>query len=237
MSNLNIALVTGANRGLGLEVCRQLARKGLRVILTSRDEERGRAAVKKLHDESRDICFHQLDVTDSASVEVLAEYVAREFGRLDVLVNNAGIFPDAFPGRGPNSIFDTKFDVIRAAMETNAYGALRMCQTFIPMMEGYGRVVNVSSGMGQLSDMNGCCPGYRFSKVAMNAMTRIINDELGGGGVKINSCCPGWVRTDMGGSDADRSPEEGADGIVYLALLQDDGPSGGFFRDGKQIPW
>ncbi len=240
MQELKVALVTGANRGLGLETCRQLAAKGLTVILACRNPEQGEAAASQLREAGGDVRFHALDVTDDASIAGLAEYVDKEFGRLDILVNNAGIFPDPFPGRDPgsNSIFDTSLDTIRTAMETNTFGPLRMCQTFIPMMKGRGRVVTVSSGMGQLSDMNGCCPGYRLSKTAVNAMTRIFADELGAAsGIKINACCPGWVRTDMGGANADRSLEEGARGIVMLALLPDDGPSGGFFRDGQPIPW
>jgi NAD(P)-dependent dehydrogenase (short-subunit alcohol dehydrogenase family) len=112
-----------------------------------------------------------------------------------------------------------------------------VCQALIPLMEGKGRVVNVSSGMGQLSEMNGCCPGYRLSKTALNAVTRILADELLGTGVKVNAVCPGWVRTDMGGSDATLSVEEGARGIVWAATLPDDGPSGGFFRHGEPIAW
>ncbi len=238
MTDLKIALITGANRGLGLETCRQLAAAGLTVILTARNEADGRTQAEAL---AGDVRFHPLDVADPASVQTLAEFVKREFGRLDVLVNNAGIFPDPFPGRDPgsNSIFDTDIEVVRQGLETNTLGLLRMCQTFIPLMQGRGRVVNISSGMGQLSDMNGCCPGYRLSKTAVNAITRIFADELraAGSGVKINAICPGWVRTDMGGANADRSLSEGAAGIVTMALLDDDGPSGGFFRDGEPIPW
>jgi NAD(P)-dependent dehydrogenase (short-subunit alcohol dehydrogenase family) len=240
MSEAKIALVTGANRGLGLETCRQLAGQGVRVILTCRDEAKGEAAAQGLREAGGDVRFHLLNVTDEASIAALADYVVKEFGRVDILVNNAGIFPDPFPGRDPgsNSIFDTPLETIRTAMETNTLAPLRMCQTFIPLMKGSGRVVNVSSGMGQLSEMNGCCPGYRLSKTSVNAMTRIFAEELGAAsGVKINACCPGWVRTDMGGANADRSLAEGVKGIVMLALLADDGPSGGFFRDGKPIPW
>lgn len=235
MGELKVALVTGGNRGLGLETCRQLAERGLHVILTSRDQQQGEAAAAKLVSDERDVRFQSLDVTREESIQALVEYVREEFGRLDVLINNAGIFPD--PKDSGNSIFDTPLETVRLGMETNAYGPLRMCQVFIPLMLGYGRVVNVSSGMGQLSDMNGCCPGYRLSKTAINAVTRIFADELGDSGVKVNSCCPGWVRTDMGGPDAHRSLEEGVAGIVSLALLPDDGPSGGFFRDGQPIPW
>ena len=126
---------------------------------------------------------------------------------------------------------------MRAGFETNTLGALAMSQTFIPMMRGQGRVVNISSGMGQLSEMNGCCPGYRLSKTALNAVTRILADELMETGIKINSVCPGWVRTDMGGPNANRSLEEGVETIIWLATLPDDGPSGGFFRDKQEIAW
>jgi NAD(P)-dependent dehydrogenase (short-subunit alcohol dehydrogenase family) len=122
-------------------------------------------------------------------------------------------------------------------METNTLGVVQVCQTLIPLMDGRGRVVNVSSGMGQLSEMNGCCPGYRLSKTALNAVTRILADELRETGLKVNSVCPGWVRTEMGGPEATLSVEEGARGIVWAATLPDDGPSGGFFRRGEPIAW
>jgi NAD(P)-dependent dehydrogenase (short-subunit alcohol dehydrogenase family) len=156
---------------------------------------------------------------------------------LDCLVNNAGIFPDPEPGSPGTSIFDADLDTIRRGLETNALGAIRVCQALIPLMKGRGRVVNVSSGMGQLSEMNGCCPAYRLSKTALNAVTRILADELRGTGVKVNSVCPGWVRTEMGGPDATLTVEEGARGIVWAATLPEDGPSGGFFRHGEPIAW
>lgn len=239
MHNLKVAVVTGANRGLGFEICRQLAEQGLTVVLTCRNEESGDAAVKALAEQGLNVRFHTLDVVDSESIKQLAEYIRRELGGLDILVNNAGIFPDPFPGRdtGSNSVFDTGLDTVRAAMETNTFAPLMLCQQLIPLMAGYGRVVNVSSGMGQLSDMSGCCPGYRLSKTALNAITRIFADELSDTDVKVNSVCPGWVRTDMGGTDADISPKEGADGIVWLATLPDDGPTGGFFRNRQPISW
>jgi NAD(P)-dependent dehydrogenase (short-subunit alcohol dehydrogenase family) len=134
-------------------------------------------------------------------------------------------------------VLDAHLDTVRRTLETNLYGALQISQTLIPLMGGTGRVVNVSSGMGQLSEMNGCCPGYRFSKAGLNALTRILADELRDSRIKINSVCPGWVRTDMGGPGADRSVEQGVDTIVWLATLPDSGPSGGFFRDRQPIPW
>jgi NAD(P)-dependent dehydrogenase (short-subunit alcohol dehydrogenase family) len=235
----NIAVVTGANRGLGLETCRQLADLGLTVILTSRDRTKGQAAVDELRARGLDVTFHPLDVTDTESIRRLGGFIANEYGRIDVLVNNAGVFLDPIGGNDPSasSALRADIDTLRTTMETNLYGPLRMCQTLIPLMQGAGRVVNVSSGMAQLSEMNGGCPGYRFSKTALNALTRILADELQTTRIKVNSVCPGWVRTDMGGPNATRSVEEGAATIVWLATLGDDGPSGGFFRDKEPIPW
>lgn len=238
-AHLRIAVVTGANRGLGLETCRQLARLGLTVLLTSRDPAKGEAAAAALRADGLAVRVQPLDVTDADSVRRLAQYLHAEFGRVDVLVNNAGVFLDPLDAPDPAaaSVLRAELDTVRRSMETNVYGPLRLCQALVPLMQGRGRIVNVSSGMGQLSDMNGCCPGYRFSKVALNALTRSLADELRGTGIKVNSVCPGWVRTDMGGRDATRPVEEGADSIVWLATLPDDGPSGGFFRDRKPIPW
>jgi NAD(P)-dependent dehydrogenase (short-subunit alcohol dehydrogenase family) len=232
-----VAVVTGAYRGLGRETCRQLGAKGYTVVMTARREEDGRTAAEELQAEGQDIRFHPLDVNDEASVNGLADYIRATFGRLDVLVNNAGIFPDPSPQSGESSVFSANPDVLRRAFETNTLAPLRICQKMIPLMQGKGRVVNVSSGMGQLSDMNGCCPGYRVSKTALNAVTRIFADELKETDVKINSVCPGWVRTEMGGPQASLSVEEGARGIVWAATLPDDGPSGGFFRHGERIDW
>lgn len=236
---LKIAVVTGANRGLGLETCRQLAGLGLTVILTSRDAHKGEQAVAGLRDSGLDVRYHPLDVTDPRSIHGLAGFVEAGFGRLDVLVNNAGVFLDPMDSAEPDaaSVFRAELDTVRRSMETNLYGPLLLCQALVPLMQGSGRIVNLSSGMGQLSDMNGCCPGYRFSKVAINALTRILADELQSTHIKVNSVCPGWVRTDMGGPNAERPVEQGADTIVWLATLPDDGPSGGFFRDRKPIPW
>ena len=232
-----VAVVTGAYRGLGLETCRQLAGQGYRVVLTARHEEKGRSAAEQLQHAGLDVRFHPLDVDDEASVQRLAGYLRGEFGRLDVLVNNAGIFPAGTPGAGGDSVFDADLDGIRRGFETHTLAHLRLCQELIPRMYGEGRVVNVSSGMGQLSDMNGCCPGYRLSKTALNAVTRIFADELKDTAIKINSVCPGWVRTDMGGAEAPLSVEEGARGICWAATLPAVGPSGGFFRHGERIDW
>lgn len=232
-----IALVTGAYRGLGYAACQELARLGYRVILTARRGEAGQQAAERLRVAGHAVHHHHLDVTDPASIERLPRFIQQTFGRLDVLINNAGIFPDPSPGSGAESVFAADPDTIRQGFETNTLGPLRLCQSLIPLMEGEGRIVNVSSGMGQLSDMNGCCPGYRLSKTALNAVTRIFADELRGTGIKINSVCPGWVRTEMGGAEAPLTLEEGVRGIIWAATLPSDGPSGGFFRHGQPIPW
>jgi len=238
MNEKKIALVTGGNKGLGLGTSRALARLGLRVLLASRDAHRGDEAAKSLRDEGLDVHAIALDVTRDDDVHAAKAFVEREHGGLDVLVNNAGILPDS-SDPGARSVFGASFDTVRRGMETNFYGALRMLQAFVPKMaeRGYGRVVNVSTGMAQLSDMNGGSPGYRTSKVAQNALTRIVHDETHKKGVLTNSVCPGWVKTDMGGPNAHRSIEQGVDTIVWCATLPNDGPSGGFFRDRKPIAW
>jgi NAD(P)-dependent dehydrogenase (short-subunit alcohol dehydrogenase family) len=229
-----VALVSGANRGIGLETVRQLAAKRLTVVLTSRDLAAGDAAARKLAAEGLAVVARQLAVTDPASVTRLAAAVEAEFGRLDALVNNAGVYLD----QGRQGV-DADLDAVRQTLETNLFGAWRLCQAFLPLMRrgGYGRIVNVSSGMGQLNDMGGGSPGYRVSKTALNALTCILADELRGTGILVNAACPGWVRTEMGGREAPRSVEQGADTPVWLATLPDDGPTGGFFRDRKPIPW
>jgi NAD(P)-dependent dehydrogenase (short-subunit alcohol dehydrogenase family) len=237
MSKKPVALVTGAYRGLGLETCRQLAKAGYRIILTARKEQAGNAAAAQLQAAGLDVEFYPLDITKVDQVASLAEHISGTHGRLDVLVNNAGIFPDAAPGEAASSALQADPASLLTGFETNTLAAFIVCQTLIPLMRGEGRIVNVSSGMGQLSEMNGCCPAYRISKTALNAVTRIFADELKETGIKINSVCPGWVRTEMGGEDAPLSVAEGAAGIVWAATLPDDGPSGGFFRHGEPIDW
>jgi NAD(P)-dependent dehydrogenase (short-subunit alcohol dehydrogenase family) len=229
--NGRVALVSGGNRGIGLEICRQLADREITVILGSRDEESGRVAAEGL---SGNVVVHQLDVAYEESVDRLAPFVEKEFGRLDILVNNAGISNDNGQ-RGANA----DLDLVREALEANLFGAWRLCEMVIPFMQrqGYGRIVNVSSGMGALEDMGGGSPGYRISKTALNALTRILASELRGSGILVNSVCPGWVQTDMGSSRAPRPVEEGADTPVWAATLPNNGPTGGFFRDRRPIPW
>jgi NAD(P)-dependent dehydrogenase (short-subunit alcohol dehydrogenase family) len=236
-----VAVVTGANRGIGLEISRQLAQRGYAVILTARDPAKGRAAVRVLAREGLDVTFHQLDVTDAASIKRFARHLRRKVGRLDVLVNNAGIYLEGgyVDDRLPESIFDESIDKVRVTMETNLYGPYQLCQALIPLMRegGYGRVVNVSSRSGQLNEMGGREAAYRMSKAALNALTRILAAELPGGQVLVNSMSPGWVRSDMGGPKAPKTLAEGADTAVWLATLPNRGPHGGFFRERKPIPW
>ena len=229
--NGRVALVSGGNRGIGLEICRQLADRGLTVVMGSRDEEQGRAAAEGL---AGNIVVHQLDVCDDGSMERIAGHVEGEFGRLDVLVNNAGISNDD----GQRGV-EADLDRVRRALEANLFGAWRLCELAVPLMQrnGYGRIVNVSTRMAALEEMGGGSPGYRVSKTALNALTRILASELRGSGILVNSVEPGWVQTDMGGSRAPRPVEEGAEGVVWAATLPNTGPTGGFFRDRRQIPW
>jgi NAD(P)-dependent dehydrogenase (short-subunit alcohol dehydrogenase family) len=231
MENGRVALVSGGNRGIGLEVCRQLAERGITVVMGSRDAEQGQAAAAELLD---GVVVHQLDVADPESVERLARSVEEEFGRLDVLVNNAAISND----EGQSGV-DADLDRVKEALEANLFGAWRLCEVAIPMMQrnGYGRIVNVSTGLASLEDMGGGSPGYRVSKTALNVLTRILASELRGSGILVNAVNPGWVQTDMGGSGATRTVEEGAGALVWAATLPNNGPNGGFFRDREPVAW
>jgi NAD(P)-dependent dehydrogenase (short-subunit alcohol dehydrogenase family) len=231
MENGRVALVSGGNRGIGLEVCRQLAERGVTVVMGSRDAEQGRFAAAKLPD---GVVVHQLDVADAESVERLAISVEEEFGRLDILVNNAAISNDD----GQRGV-DADLDRVKEALEANLFGAWRLCELAVPLMRrnGYGRIVNVSTGLASLEDMGGGSPGYRVSKTALNVLTRILASELRGSGILVNAVNPGWVQTDMGGSGATRTVEEGAEALVWAATLPNSGPTGGFFRDRQPVAW
>jgi NAD(P)-dependent dehydrogenase (short-subunit alcohol dehydrogenase family) len=207
-------------------------------VLAARSLAKGKAAAASLSAEGIEVPVIALDVTDGDSVQpAVADMLAR-FGRIDVLVNNAGILEEGFNPEDA-SVFDAPIDRVMKTFATNTVGPLRLIEAFVPGMRerGYGRVVNLSSGAGQLSDMGAGYPAYRMSKAALNALTRITAAELGRGNVKINAMCPGWVRTEMGGPNATRTVDKGAETAVWLATLPADGPSGGFFRDMKPIPW
>lgn len=230
-----IAVVTGGNRGIGFEICKQLAGQGLRVLLTSRDAAAGEQAADTLRAQNLDVLFHSLDVSSDDSVSVFREHLKKEHGRVDVLVNNAGILID----KRSTSVLKEPIETFRSTLETNFYGALRMCQALVPIMRRshYGRVVNLSSGLGQLGEMGDGTPSYRVSKTALNALTRMVAAAVDGEDILVNSACPGWVRTDMGGPEASRSIDKGAETAVWLAMLPHGGPTGGFFRDKESIPW
>lgn len=238
MAETRIALVTGGNRGIGLEIVRQLSRTGIMAVLGSRDLDKGREAAGKLASEGLEPPVVALDVRDAVSIRAAVEEVLSLFGRIDVLVNNAGILKE---GQTPeeSKVLEVSPQLAIETYDTNTLGPLRMMQAVVPIMQkgGYGRVVNISSGAGQLSDMQAGYPAYRMSKAALNALTRVTAAELGPAPVKVNAMCPGWVRTDMGGPNATRSVEQGAETAVWLATLADNGPTGGFFRDKAPIAW
>lgn len=256
-----VALVTGGNRGLGLETCRQLAAQGYHVVLTSRKLADAERAARELGGK-RAVDVQALDVTDPESIRALAGQAPR-WGKLDALINNAGT---TVPG------FDAK--VARATLATNILGAQHVTDALLPLLAADARIVMVSSGMGELAGFGSelrprfqkrdlsrdelialtdefvsavrrgdharlgwPSNAYRVSKAALNALTRILARELGATKIKVNAVCPGWVRTRMGGPGAERSPEQGARGIVWAATLPANGPSGGFFRDGQAIDW
>jgi NAD(P)-dependent dehydrogenase (short-subunit alcohol dehydrogenase family) len=237
MKKKKIALVTGANKGLGFEICLQLAQLGLTVILSARDLIKGQVAAKQLADKGLDVLFYQLDVSNQSNISKIARQIEQQFGRLDILVNNAAILYDTW-----QRAINADLEIVNQAFTTNLFGPWRLSQLCIPIMKRnkYGRIVNVSSEAGSLHYMGGGTgtpPAYSVSKAALNAFTRILAAELPAGtGILVNSVDPGWVDTDMGGRGG--SPvEEGAKGKVWAATLPDNGPTGGFFFDGKPAPW
>lgn len=228
---MRIAVITGAAKGLGYEVARQLSGQGYQVVLTGRDAAALAAAAAAL---GQGAVWHRLDVSDDASVDSFFAWLEAMHGRLDVLVNSAG----RLYGSHASRIVGADAANVLAAVDNNAIGALRMMSRALPLMArgGYGRIVNVSSGMGALADMGSGAVAYRVSKTALNALTILAAHEAAPG-IKVNAVCPGWVRTDMGGPSATRDVASGASGIVWAASLPEDGPTGGFFRDGKPIAW
>jgi len=230
-----IAIVTGGNRGIGHEIARQLMKSDVFVVVGCRSQDKCDRAVQSLASGGSHAAGYPLDVSDTRSVRAFVDKVARHHGAPAILVNNAGVYPEATESR----VEDTATSVWRETFETNLFGAVRMCREVIPLMKKprYGRIVNVSSGLGQLHQMGEGSPAYRVSKAALNALTRTLAAEVASDGILVNSMSPGWVRTDMGGENAPRSVEEGADTAVWLALLPSNGPTGQFFRDRKSIPW
>jgi len=229
-----VALITGGNRGIGFEICRQLAKTGVEVVLGARDPEKARAAADTLVSYGLPVQPSTLDVSSENSIRDVVERIKTEKGRLDILINNAGIFVDK---DGTAETID--LDRVRQTMETNTYGPILLCQAAVPVMKrhGYGRIVNLASELGSLTNMETLYPAYRMSKTALITYTRVLANELTGTGILINAMCPGWVKTEMGGPNAIREVEDSADTGIWLATLPDDGPTGGFFKDREPIPW
>jgi len=231
MSENKIAVVTGANRGIGFAVAKGLLKKGVKVIVTSRKEEDGRKAMDELAEHGEAI-YHQLDVTDMGSIKRLVAFLEEQFGKLDILINNAGINYDTW-----QNTVNADLDEVRDTIETNLMAPWQIIQEMLPLLRksNGANIVNVSSGAGSLASQTGDRPGYSVSKLALNGLTlqfsRLLKEEK----ILINSVCPGWVRTDMGGDNANRSPDEGAETIIWAALLDQHGPSGGFFRDRESL--
>ncbi|MFB9206912.1 SDR family oxidoreductase [Nonomuraea spiralis] len=225
-----ICVVTGANRGIGLEVVRQLAAAGDTVVLTARDEDKAAKAAAGI---GGDVLARRLDVADERSAAELARELEESHGRVDVLVNNAAIHYDTWQRAG-----DADLGVVSEALETNLLGAWRVTLALLPLLRrgAHGRIVNVSSELGSLASMEGGTPAYAVSKTALNALTRMLAAELRGDGILVNAVCPGWVATDMGGPGG-RPVAEGARSVLWAADLPDSGPTGGFFRDGQPLPW
>jgi NAD(P)-dependent dehydrogenase (short-subunit alcohol dehydrogenase family) len=234
MSDERTAFVTGGNRGIGLAICKGLADRGLNIVLGSRDEANGEAAARSVREKGATVRVEQIDVAEPDSIDACYERLAGDDVAVDVLVNNAGIYPE-------NDALDATIDQLDRAWTVNARGPWLLVKKFVPDMidRGYGRVVNMSSGSGSFGE--GLDPQhapYAASKSALNALTMTLEAALpDAADVKANAMCPGWVHTRMGGEAAPRTPEEGADTALWLATLPTDGPSGGFFRDRERIPW
>jgi NAD(P)-dependent dehydrogenase (short-subunit alcohol dehydrogenase family) len=246
-----VALVTGGNKGIGFAISKQLALRGISVIIGSRDIHQGEAAAKSIAPSlpaggstttntttTTTLSAFELDVTDQDSVDKLTSTSHSKFGKLDILVNNAGVLLDGTTNTLPSK---TDLQIVRATLETNLIGVWRLCQSFVPMMKKnkYGRIVNVSSGAGALATIQESlyAPAYSLSKSSLNVLTIMFANELRGTNILVNAVDPGWVRTDMGGPNAPRSVEQGADTAVWLATLPDRGPTGGFFFDRDRIEW
>lgn len=232
------ALVTGANRGLGREIARQLAEEGFLVVIGARDPANARATAESLCSAGGSVDWVELDVDSARSIGSAVSKVFERHGAVDALVNNAGILLDG-PDAQTASVLDLPPERLLRSFVTNTMGALQTMQAVLPSMRDrrYGRIVNVSSRAGQLDELRPGVPSYRISKTALNSLTRVTAAEFSSENIKINAMCPGWLRTDMGGANAPLSVAEGADTAIWLATLPSDGPTGGFFRSRKVLPW
>lgn len=229
--NTRVALVTGGNKGIGFAICRALAEEGVQVVLAARSREKAETAIREMGDVACAPVAVTLDVTDEASIQDAVKFVDARFGGLDILINNAGVALDKF-----QSALDLDIKVYRDTFETNVFGLFAVTQAMAPLvMRRKGQIINLSSNLGSLATMGGLTLAYRSSKSAVNAITRVFAGELIEHGVRVNAVCPGWTRTDLGGMQADRSPEEGADTVLWLARMTEDGPNGGLFKDRETL--
>lgn len=231
---IKVALVTGGNRGIGYELVKQLALKGFKVILASRDPEKGHKSVQQLRESNLDVSFVSIDVDNQESINQASTTVNERYGRLDVLINNAGVYLDE-----NKKLVVTDPSILEKTMATNFFGVYHVIRSFIPLMEkqGYGRIINVSSEYGAMSEMSLTGVGaYKLSKFTLNGLTRLLAAEIHGD-IKINAVDPGWVSSDMGGPSAPRTPKQAAESILWLTTIGPEGPNGGFFRDGIRIDW
>lgn len=243
-SEQKVALVTGANRGIGYEIARKLADKNLsiRTLLGIRDRAKGDLTMERLKAQGLEAEAVEIDVSDPVMIQAAIGKIKDQYNRLDILVNNAGIMIDP-----ETSILELNKNILLNTLETNVFGPLFLCQACIPLMKkrGYGRIVNLASTLGSLNEMASpdsdtdiiLSSAYRLSKTLLNGITLLLAGELRGTDILVNSACPGWVRTDLGGSRAPLTPEQGADTPFWLATLPKGGPSGGFFRERHPIPW
>ena len=232
--DIKVALVTGGNRGIGYELVKQLAQKGFKVILASRDSEMGHEVAQKLKESNLDVSLLVMDVNNQESIRQAAITVNERYGKLDVLINNAGVYLEE-----NKKLVAMDPSIMEKTMATNFFGVYHVIRSFIPLMEkqGYGRIINVSSEYGAMSEMS--YPGvgaYKLSKFAINGLTRLVAAEINSD-IKINAVDPGWVSSDMGGPSAPRTPKQAAESILWLSTVGPEGPNGGFFRDGKRIEW
>jgi NAD(P)-dependent dehydrogenase (short-subunit alcohol dehydrogenase family) len=228
-----IALVTGTNRGIGLEICKKLAAGGITVVMTARNMQAGRPVVNELRKQWKHVWFHQLNVDDDNSIRDVYNYIDSSFGKLDILINNAGIYLD----EGMSAV-ELEIDILRSTMETNLYGPIRLIQVMLPLLKksNDARIINLSSTMGQFASLGPRGMAYRISKAALNAMTVIFSTELAQFGIKVNAVHPGWVKTSMGGPNAPLPVENGADSAVWLATAEKI-PNGKFIQERKIIEW
>ena len=229
------AIITGANRGIGFGVAQALAKQGYQVFMLGRNQEQITQAASQISRAEAVV----VDVGNTASVKAVAAQISQRIDHLDVLINNAGAILEKLPNDATPNLENADPELVLETININTLGALRMTQAFMPLLakSPAPRIVNVSSGMGGLSEMGAGYPAYRLSKTALNALTTFTAADVNNPKLKVNSVCPGWVRTDMGGSQADRSVDEAIPGILWAAQLAEDGPTGGFFRDGVRLDW